>query len=318
MISVIVRNVVVEAESVIRLVLGSVDGSALPSFEAGAHIDIHLPSGLIRQYSLCRLQVDPQYYEIAVLKDPQSRGGSVEVHQLKIGDPLTISEPRNHFPLVDTPRKSVLIAGGIGVTPMLPMAQQLQTSGLAFEFHYCAKTPETAAFSGALATASFADKMHFHYSQVAGSGRMDVVNVMSRYAFDGELYICGPTEFITHILLQAESVGWPEERLHREFFAAPEVELDDAENKAFKVKIHSTGDLYDVPADQSISDVLESNGVFVAVSCEAGVCGTCQTGVLDGVADHRDVFLTTKEHEEGKLIMPCCSRSKSAVLELDL
>lgn len=318
MIPVVVRNVVTEAQGVVRLVLGSEDGSDLPGFEAGAHIDLHLPSGLIRQYSLCRMQSEAQYYEIAVLKDPQSRGGSSEVHRLKIGDGLSISEPKNHFPMMDTKRHSVLVAGGIGVTPMLPMAQQLQKMGLPFEFHYCAKSPETAAFSSALESSSFADKMHFHYSQVPSSGRMDVVNVLSRHSSDSELYICGPADFISYVLLQAKMLGWPEDRMHREFFAAPAMDENIGDNTPFKVKIHSTGEVFDVEADQSIFEVLDNNGVFLAVSCESGVCGTCQTGVIEGVPDHRDVFLTDKEHAQGKLVMPCCSRSKTPVLELDL
>ena len=318
MIQVVVRNRVSEALGVVRLVLGSEDGSDLPSFEPGAHIDIHLPSGLVRQYSLCRMQSEAQYYEIAVLKDPQSRGGSEEVHRLQIGDVLSISAPKNHFPLVDTHRHSVLVAGGIGVTPLLPMAQQLQKTGQSFEFHYCAKTPETAAFSAALKSASFADKMHFHFSQLAGSGRMDVVNVLSRHSNHSELYICGPADFINHVLLQAKMLGWPEDRVHREFFAAPALAENVSDNTAFKVKIHSTGEVFDVEADQSIFEVLDNNGVFLSVSCESGVCGTCQTGVIDGIPDHRDVFLTDKEHAEGKFMMPCCSRSKTPILELDL
>ena len=318
MISVLVRNVVTEAQDVVRLVLGSADGSALPTFEAGAHIDVHLPSGLIRQYSLCRLQVDAQYYEIAVLKDPQSRGGSAEIHQLKIGDAVSISAPKNHFSLVDNKRKSLLVAGGIGVTPMLPMAQQLQKMGRPFEFHYCAKSPVTAAFSSALNDASFSTNMHFHYSQVPGSGRMDVVNVLSRHTFDSELYICGPAAFINDVLQQAKMLGWPEDRLHREFFSAPALDEAITENSAFQVKVRSSGALYDVAADESVFEVLDRNGVFVAVSCESGVCGTCQTGLIEGIPDHRDVFLTDKEKAQGKWFMPCCSRSKSPILELDL
>ncbi|BDX02144.1 ferredoxin:oxidoreductase FAD/NAD(P)-binding subunit [Marinomonas pontica] len=318
MIPVVVRNVVTEVLGVVRIVLGSEDGSALPDFDAGAHIDLHLPSGLIRQYSLCRLQAEPQYYEIAVLKDPQSRGGSAEVHRLSVGDSLTISEPKNHFPLMRGDRHSVLIAGGIGVTPLLPMAQTLQKTERSFEFHYCAKSPETAAFSSALEKSSFADKMHFHFSQVAGSGRMDVVHVLSCHSNDSELYVCGPANFINDILMQAKMLGWPEERVHREFFAAPDLAVAAIENSAFKVKIHSTGEVFEVGSDQSIFEVLEDNGVFLAVSCESGVCGTCQTGVISGVPDHRDVFLTDKEHAQGKFVMPCCSRSKSAILELDL
>ena len=258
MIEVVVLNKVDEAAAVVRLVLGKANEAELPPFEAGAHIDIKLPSGLLRQYSLCRLQSDPRYYEIAVLKDPQSRGGSEEVHSLNIGDVVQISEPKNHFPLRNKEAKSLLIAGGIGVTPLLPMAQTLQCAGTPFEFHYCGKSPRTAAFSETLKHASFADKMHFHYSQDPSSGRMDVVNVLSRHSNDSELYICGPADFINYVLLQAKMLGWPEDRLHREFFAAPALDEKVSENSAFKVKIHSSGEVFDVEADQSIFEVLDN------------------------------------------------------------
>ncbi|TDO96407.1 PDR/VanB family oxidoreductase [Marinomonas balearica] len=318
MIAVVVKNVVLEAHSVVRIVLGREDNERLPTFEAGAHIEIHLSSGLVRQYSLCRLQADDRYYEIAVLKDPESRGGSRQVHALKIGDRLSISEPRNHFPLVSLKRKSLLIAGGIGVTPLLPMAQTLAQSGADFEFHYCSKSPDHAAFSSALEVGSFADKMHFHYSQVSSSGRMDVRETLSENLVDVELYVCGPANFITAVLEEAKTLGWPEIRLHREFFSAPAQETTATENTEFTVKIFSTGEAFLVGEDQTISQVLDENGVFLPVSCEEGVCGTCMTQVVDGIPDHRDVFLTDKEHQEGKLVMACCSRSKTKTLTLDL
>lgn len=319
MFSVVVKNTVVEASAVKRVVLGREDGQNLPSFDAGAHIDIKLPSGLVRQYSLCRLQSDARYYEIAVLKDPQSRGGSTEVHRLNIGDVVEISEPKNHFPLVNPNKKALFIAGGIGVTPLLTMAQTLQTIGTEFEFHYCAKTSETAAFSNALAHGSFADKMVFHYSQDPLSGRMDVSNVLSSiHKFESDLYVCGPAEFITHILSEARALGWPEDALYREFFTAPAVVPNSLGDRAFRVKIASTGDEFDVTENKTIAEVLDENGVFLAVSCESGVCGTCMTAVLEGEPDHRDVFLTDEEHVAGKLIMPCCSRAKSASITLDL
>lgn len=318
MIPVVVRNVVQEARAVVRVVFGSVDGSALPRFDAGSHIDVHLPNGLIRQYSLCRLQVEPQYYEIAVLKDPQSRGGSLEVHSLTIGDSLTISAPKNHFPVLENTNKSVLIAGGIGVTPLLTMAQHLQNAGRPFEFHYCAKSPDTAAFAHTLEEASFKDKMHFHYSQVPGSGRMQVTKVLQRQAENTDLYVCGPVDFMQHVILRAQSLDWPQECLHKEFFAAPNVDVQEGQNQAFKVKIHSTGEVFDVAPDQAIYEVLESHDVFIPVACVSGVCGTCQTGVVAGTPDHRDVFLTAAEQAEDKWVMPCCSRSKTPILELDL
>jgi vanillate monooxygenase ferredoxin subunit len=318
MLSVVVKNTVAEALAVVRVVLGREDEGDLPTFEAGAHIDIKLPSGLVRQYSLCRLQSDSRYYEIAVLKDPQSRGGSEEVHALQIGDVVEISEPKNHFPLVNPNKKALLIAGGIGVTPLLTMAQTLQALETTFEFHYCAKSPKTAAFSHALANGSFADKMAFHYSQDPLSGRMTVSTVLSSNQLDRDLYVCGPADFITHILSEARALGWPEDALYREFFTAPVVDSTGSDDKAFRVKVASSGDEFYVAENKTIAEVLDEHGVFLAVSCESGVCGTCMTNVLEGEPDHRDVFLTDQEHTEGKLIMPCCSRAKSASITLDL
>ncbi|MBJ7549870.1 PDR/VanB family oxidoreductase [Marinomonas ostreistagni] len=321
MIEVVVLNKVDEAAAVVRLVLGKADETALPPFEAGAHIDIKLPSGLLRQYSLCRLQSDPRYYEIAVLKDPQSRGGSEEVHGLNIGDVVQISEPKNHFPLRSKEAKSLLIAGGIGVTPLLPMAQTLQCAGTSFEFYYCGKSPRTAAFSETLKQASFADKMHFHFSsEPQSSGRMDIKSVLSQHVADSDLYVCGPAEFIASVLEHAEALGWPEEKVHREFFAAPTLEADYTENHAFQIKVASTGQVFDVAANQSITDVLDEQAIFVPVSCCEGVCGTCLTDVISGEVEHRDIFLSKQEKAEGKQMLTCCSRAKEegALIELDI
>ncbi|RDL44442.1 oxidoreductase [Marinomonas piezotolerans] len=321
MIEVVVLNKVQEASAVVRLVLGKANDTPLPSFEAGAHIDIKLPSGLLRQYSLCRLQSDPRYYEIAVLKDPQSRGGSEEVHGLSIGDVVHVSEPKNHFPLRSKEAKSLLLAGGIGITPLLPMAQTLQCAGTPFEFHYCGRSPSTAAFSDVLKQASFADKMHFHFDSGAQNpGRIDLHKVMSEHVADADLYVCGPAGFIESVLEHAAALGWPEDRVHREFFAAPAMDVNVEDNHAFQVKIAGTGQVLDVAPNQSISDALEENAIFVPVSCEEGVCGTCLTNVISGEIEHRDVFLSKKEREEGKQILTCCSRAKNAggLIELDL
>lgn len=321
MINVVVKNKVTEASAVVRIVFGKANDGELPPFEAGAHIDVKLPSGLLRQYSLCRLQSDPRYYEIAVLKDPQSRGGSEQIHQLEIGESLQISEPKNHFPLVSKDSKSLLIAAGIGVTPLLPMAQTLQCSEAPFEFHYCAKTPQTAAFAAALEQSSFADKMHFHFTGVPqSSGRMNIQQVLSEHVQDSELYVCGPAEFISSVLEHAEAIGWPEERVHREFFSAPLTDLGHEDNTAFQVKLASTGQVLDVAENQAITDVLEENAIFIPVSCCEGVCGTCLTNVIEGEIEHRDVFLSKQERAEGKQMLLCCSRAKNKgdTLVLDL
>lgn len=317
MIAVVVSERVMEAQDVVRVVFRS-EGEALPAYEAGAHIDVHLPSGRIRPYSLCRLQSDTQQYEIAVLKEPLSKGGSEEVHQLSVGDKLIISAPKNHFRLATAQGKSLLVAGGIGVAPLIAMAQQLASMARPFEFHYCSRSPATAAFVQWLEASSFADKVHFHFSQVPSSGRMDMLNVLSQQALGTALYICGPAGFIQQLEWQAQSFGWSQEYLHKEYFTAPLVPSQGDENTHFRLKIHSTGEEFEVAPEQTITQVLDDNGIYVAVSCEEGVCGTCQTLVCDGIPDHRDVYLSEREKASGKLIMPCCSRSKTPLLELDL
>jgi len=220
MIPVVVRNIVTEAQGVVRVVLGSTDGAALPDFEAGRPYRCGIwPGGFDRQYSLCRMQAEAQYYEIAVLKDPQSRGGSAAIHQLAIGHSLFISPPKNHFSLVKTKRNSLLVAGGIGVTPMLPMAQQLEKMGLPFGVSLlCEIARNGGVFSGTgkkficYKNAFPLQPSGWFWSH--GCGEM----YLSCHSNDSELYVCGPAEFISYVLLQAKMLGWPEERLHREFF----------------------------------------------------------------------------------------------------
>ncbi|MGO3344661.1 MAG: PDR/VanB family oxidoreductase [Marinomonas sp.] len=318
MISVVIRSRVLENQNVVRIVFASEDGKVLPTYDAGAHIDVYLPSGLIRQYSLCQYKDSGEYYEIAVLKEPESQGGSEEIHHLSVGDKLNISYPRQHFSLVKTSRKSILIAGGIGVTPLLSMAYQLNKQGFSFELHYCVGSPEEQVFRHELENAAFSDSVYFHFSQVKASGRLDILNLLSKNTLDTEIYICGPESLIFHVLLQAEILGWPQDRLHREFFSAPTLNFVAKKESAFKVKVHSTGAVFDVGPEQTITQVLDDKGIYIPVSCEEGVCGTCQTKVISGTPDHADVYLSVQQKAEGKFIMPCCSRSKSALLELDL
>ncbi len=317
MIAVVVGSRTRETQDIIRVVFHAKEG-VLPPYEAGAHIDVCLPSGLIRQYSLCRLQDDPRCYEVAVFKAHSSKGGSEEMHRLNVGETLMISAPKNHFRLATTPAKSLLIAGGIGVAPLIAMAQQLEQMMKPFEFHYCARTPDAAAFVAWLKAASFADKVHFYFSQVPTSGRMDILNVLSQQAISTELYLCGPTDFIQQLEWQAQTLGWSQERLHKEYFSGLSPVSKEDSNTRFTLKIHSTGEEFDVAPEQTITQVLDANGIYLPVSCEEGVCGTCQTKVCHGVPDHRDLFLSEKEKAAGGLIMPCCSRSKTSLLELDL
>ncbi|EIK94144.1 putative vanillate O-demethylase oxidoreductase [Pseudomonas sp. M47T1] len=316
MIEVVVTSRNNEASDISSFELACAHGGDLPAFSAGAHIDVHLPGGLIRQYSLCNHPQERHRYQIGVLKDPASRGGSQCMHEeINIGDRLLISEPRNLFPLVEEARQSLLFAGGIGITPILCMAEQLFHSGADFELHYCARAADRAAFVERLKGGLFADRVHLHFDEDVDS-RLDTAKVLADPAPDLHMYVCGPSGFMQHVLDTARIQGWSDAQLHREYFAA--AQLDTSTDGAFKVKLGSSGQVFDIPADKTVVQVLESYGVDIAISCEQGVCGTCLTRVLEGVPEHRDLFLTEEEQAANDQFTPCCSRSRSALLVLDL
>ncbi|SBS24571.1 Phenoxybenzoate dioxygenase subunit beta [Marinomonas aquimarina] len=240
------------------------------------------------------------------------------MHGLKVGDRLQSKLPQNHFLLKNPRASALLMAAGIGVTPLIPMAQMLAKSGADFELHYSAKNPSQAPFYNTLKQAPFADKVTFHFSQEQGT-RADIKAILESLPDKRELYVCGPSDYINHVLDTARSLGWPEVKLHREFFAAPRSpEMDSAPREAFQVKLASTGEVFDVPAGLSITEALEMNGIDIPISCEEGWCGTCLTRLLEGVPDHRDTFLSNDERAANNLIMPCCSRARSECLVLDI
>lgn len=305
-----------EAEDIVSLELASVDGKALPAFSAGAHIDVHIRDGLIRQYSLLNDCTEQNRYVIGVLRDPASRGGSVAIHDaINEGDVIQISEPRNHFELVPAPH-SLLLAGGIGVTPILCMARRLSQTQAGFEMHYCSRSRSRMAFHDAIQGASFADRAHFHFDDGDAAQKLDLPAVLAAAPAGTHVYVCGPTGFIDYVVQTAKQAGWSSDRVHFEYFGA--AEIDTSGDTGFQVKVASTGAVYDVPADKRITEVLDEAGVFVPVSCEEGVCGTCLVRVLEGTPEHRDLYLTDAEHEANDQFTPCCSRSKSPLLVLDL
>lgn len=306
------------AEGIAAFRLVGEPGRPLPGFAAGAHIDVHVGNGLLRQYSLCNPSRSPSGYEIGVLKEPASRGGSRYMHEsLAVGAELQASEPKNHFPLVaDAP--ALLFAGGIGITPILAMAQELAEAGREFELHYCVRSPARAAFVTRLGESAFADRVHIHYDEGADDQRLDVAAVLSRATPAHHLYTCGPGGFIQHVLDAAKQAAWPEHRLHREFFTAPAASGANEAAVAFEIELASSGRRLTVPADKTALETLMEAGIEVPASCEAGVCGTCLTRVIDGTPDHRDVYLTDAEHARNDCFTPCCSRSRSPRLVIDL
>jgi vanillate monooxygenase ferredoxin subunit len=305
-----------EAQDIASFELVKPDGSALPGFSAGSHIDVQLPGGLTRQYSLCNDAAEQHRYRIAVLRDAASRGGSSGMHDaVNEGDTLQISEPRNHFPLVHAQR-TLLFAGGIGVTPLLCMAQRLATSGADFTLHYCTRSPERTAFRDEIAASAYASRVQFHFDDGDAAQKLQLEQELTQPQPGTHLYVCGPTGFIDWVVKTADRLGWSKEQVHLEYFgAAPQ---DTTGDRAFQVKIASSGAVYEVPADQTVVHALQAQGIEILTSCEQGVCGTCITRVLQGECDHRDLYFTDEEKAKHDQFTPCCSRAKSAVLVLDL
>lgn len=306
-----------ETEDIVRFELVNAEGGSLPSFTAGAHIDVELPGGMTRQYSLCNPPDENHRYVLGVLKDPESRGGSKALHEtVSEGDRLMISTPKNHFPLVESAPSSLLLAGGIGVTPIICMAERLFALGRDFEMHYFTRAPERTAFWTQLRKAPFANKVKHYFDDGMPEHHIDLKALLCGSNSEANLYVCGPKGFIDAVLSTARDIGWSEDRLNYEFFAAEVTQQDGDE--AFEVELAQTGRVVKVDKGQTVIGALEAEGIEVLVSCEQGVCGTCLTKVLDGIPDHRDVYLTPTEQAANDQFLPCCSRSKTSRLVLDL
>lgn len=298
-----------EALDICSLDLVAADGSALPAFDAGAHIDVHLPGGLVRQYSLCNPPGETQRYQIAVLRDAASRGGSRAVHDaVQEGDVLRISAPRNHFALAPVAGHHLLLAGGIGVTPLLAMAEQLSRQGASFTLHCAARSRERMAFIGRMAASPFAGRVQLHVDDGPADQKLDIAATLRAATPDTHLYVCGPQGFMDAVLSTARAQGWPESRLHFEFFAGAPAPASGGDT-AFDIEVARTGRVVHVRADQTALAALQAAGFDIPVSCEQGVCGTCLITVRSGHIDHRDQFLTQAEKDANDQFLPCCSRS---------
>ncbi|RYZ07689.1 MAG: oxidoreductase [Comamonadaceae bacterium] len=309
-----------EAQDICSLELGAADGTPLPPFEPGAHIDVHLAPGLVRQYSLCPRSDQAGRYLIGVLLEPASRGGSQAVHALQAGQALRIGMPRNQFALAPGARRSLLFAGGIGITPLLAMAERLADQGADLTLHCCSRTPARLAFGERLRTGPLNGRVRLHFDDGPPAQKLDLDEALGAPEPDTHVYVCGPSGFMDWVLTGAQARGWPSAQLHREYFAAPAASAaaTAGAEASFEVTLASTGASYRVPPGQSVIEVLAAHGVEVPVSCEQGVCGTCLTRVLEGTPDHRDVFLTDDEHRANDCFTPCCSRALSPRLVIDL
>lgn len=306
-----------EATDICSLELVATDGGQLPAFTAGSHVDVHLPGGLTRPYSLCNNPAETHRYVLSVLREPTSRGGSLAVHNtVREGELLHISAPKNHFAMVPDAKRSLLLAGGIGITPILSMAEHLSASAADFRMHYSTRSAERTAFRARIAASNFADQVQHHFDDGDAAQKLDLAAVLAAPQDGTHLYVCGPKGFMDAVLGTARAQGWPEAQLHSEFFSAEVVHLET--DAAFEVKIASTGKVVVVPKDQTVVQALAAAGVEILTSCEQGVCGTCLTRVLEGTPDHKDSYLLPEEQAANDQFMPCCSRSKSPLLVLDL
>jgi vanillate O-demethylase ferredoxin subunit len=310
-----VAKVSAEANGIVTIELVDLAGKPLPSFSAGAHLDVHIPGGFLRQYSLCNDPTETHRYVIGVQRDRASRGGSQRLHDTtKVGDTLGIGGPRNNFPLADSARRHRLIAGGIGVTPMMAMLWRLVASGTDWHLDYCARDPSVTAFRDRLGAPPFAGRVTFHYDGGDPAKGMDVRKALAAPAPGEHLYCCGPTGLMDAV--KAASSHWAPGTVHFEYFVNEQV--DASVNTAFKIKIASSGVVLDVPADKSVMQVLREAGHDIDSSCEEGICGTCATPVKEGVVDHRDMVLSDEEKATNRWMMVCCSRAKSDLIVLDL
>ncbi|MDB5571541.1 MAG: putative oxidoreductase [Hyphomicrobiales bacterium] len=286
------------------------DGAALPPVEPGAHIDIHLPNGMMRQYSLVTADGDPTAYVVGIKRDRTSRGGSIFIHDnLRVGQMLKIGGPRNNFPLKEDAAHTVLIAGGIGVTPIWCMAQRLQKLGRPYELHYACRDRSEAAFMEEMQRLTQA-KLHFDAE--AGSF-LDLRPIVANAPAGSHFYCCGPLPMLEGY--EAATKALPPEQVHVEYFTARE---EAATEGGYVVELRRSGQEFAIPEGRTILQVLREGGVDVPYSCEEGVCGACETAVVSGQPDHRDNILTESERKASKTMMICCSGSKSPRLVLDL
>ncbi len=304
-----------EAVDVVSFELLPRPGVELPAFTAGAHIDVHLPGLIVRSYSLLNDQRERDRYVIAVRKETSGRGGSLYMHeQLVQGGKLTISSPKNNFPLVENGSHVVFIAGGIGITPIWSMIQRLQELERSWELHYCARSSRHAALYDKLMQlgAQRPESVHFHFDEGRADKMVNVASLIAEVRPDAHLYCCGPSGMMT--AFKEATADWQADHVHTEYFSAGSQEKAKG---GFEVELARSGRTINVGHDQSILDALIAAGLDAPHSCKEGVCGNCETRVIAGTPDHRDLVLTAKERESGQTMMICCSGCVGEKLVLD-
>lgn len=323
-----VRQITYQARGINSYELVHPEGEPLPPFSAGAHIDFHFRDGSVRQYSLCNDSTERRRYLIAVLREADGRGGSKALHErLHVQRLVSIGKPRNNFPLAASARRHLLIAGGIGVTPLMAMVHSLERAGGDYTLHYCTRAAEHTAFRDELDPLAAKGRVMFHFDGGVPAAGLDIAALLREYDEGTHLYYCGPPGFMA--ACERAAAHWPQGAVHFEYFSAAaspkpflsKDELEDAGDDAlgglgFQVKLASTGAVFIVPNDKSIADVLGEHGIEIQTSCRAGLCATCKVRYLSGEVEHRDMVL--EDEERGEYLTTCVSRAKSSMLVLDL
>ncbi|MGR3761060.1 reductive dehalogenase [Roseobacteraceae bacterium NS-SX3] len=293
----------------------ALDGSDLPEWTAGAHLDIVVAPEYLRQYSLSGDPADRSKYQIGVLREDAGRGGSRLMHRIFAeGRRIFISRPINHFPLAEDAQKSFLMGGGIGITPMIAMAHRLHRLGRDFELHYSISTRTSAGFLDDLAAAPWAERVHIHVSDEGT--RADLARVLAGYRSGWHVYTCGPDRYMDAVMQAAEGQSFPEEARHLEYFSVPE--LPEYENHPFILRLARSGRELPVPADKTAADVLLENGVHVDVKCADGICGVCKCGVISGSVEHRDFVLSRAQRQQAMILCQSRAADKDGLVEIDL
>ncbi|MFJ7213707.1 PDR/VanB family oxidoreductase [Amycolatopsis sp. NPDC098790] len=310
-----VAEVTDETPAVRALRLVRDDGAPFAPYQAGAHIDVTGPTGVVRQYSLCGPPAESGSLLIAVKRETESRGGSEALHTLTEGDKLEIGEPRNLLSLAPDAERHILVAGGIGITPLLSMAYQLHQDEAAFELHYFARSRAEAAFIDLLEQrCGFGDRVHVHLGVPRADQPAVLAEVAAGLSPASHVYTCGPDGFMDQVTgAFAPVVGT--DHVHIEHFTA--AEIDTSADRPFTVEL-DTGETYQIPADRSILSVLTDNGIDVFKSCEEGICGSCVSGVLEGKPDHRDQCLSASDKAAGAQMALCVSRALTDKLVIEL
>ena len=313
-LTVLVADVRAEAKDVITLELRAIAGGELPEFTPGAHLDVHLPNGLVRNYSLTNDWRERNRYVVGVGRAADSRGGSSYIHNsVRAGQQIKISAPRNNFPLDGSSESFLFIAGGIGVTPIMAMVRWCISNGKPWRLIYAARSRQRTAFYEELCELG-GDRVDFHFDDEAGEV-LDVAQAISCWKEGESIYCCGPTPLMEAVKTLTEKL--PNGTVRFEWFTVPESD-EPQESSSFTVRLERSNIEFEVPEQKSILEVLEEHGFELPFSCREGLCGTCVTNVCSGEPDHRDYVLSDEERESGKMMTICCSRSKSALLTLDL